>query len=138
MIGFGKDSWCTDRLVTGRYASGWLVVAQACFRRLITPQGMLRWGDDESRYGFDVSGYVGAVGEDAALIALPSQVAAELSKDDRVSDVRATTSTTRDAAGLVTIALSIDVALKDEGGNFNLTMTVGQARTELVSVSEAA
>jgi hypothetical protein len=138
MIGFGKDQWCTDQLVTGRYASGWLVVAQACFRRLITPQGMLRWAEDESRYGFDVSGYVGAVGEEAALIALPSQVAAELSKDDRVSDVLATVKTTRDSAGLVSIVLSVDVVLKDEGGNFNLTMSVGQARTELISVSEAA
>jgi hypothetical protein len=138
MIGFGKESWCTDQLVTGRYATGWLIVAQALYRRLITPQGMLQWGEDESRYGFDLSGYVGAVGEDAALIALPSQVAAELAKDDRVSDVRAVVNTVDSGAGLLTILISVDVALKDEAGNFNLTMTVGQARTELVSVSEAA
>lgn len=139
MIGFGKDQWCADRLVTGRYATGWLIVAQACYRRLITPVGMLRWGEEESRYGFDVAGFIGAVGDEAALAALPVLVAAELSKDDRVADVLCiATSTSTNTNGMVTIALAIDVQLKDEGGNFNLTMTVADAQTSLVSVREAA
>jgi hypothetical protein len=138
VIGFGKDQWCAASLVTGRYATGWLIVAQACYRRLITPVGMLRWGEEESRYGLDVAGFIGAVGDEAALVALPVLVAAELSKDDRVADVLCIATSTTDSAGMVTITLSIDVELKDEGGNFNLTMTVADAKTSLVSVREAA
>jgi hypothetical protein len=138
VIGYGKDQWCADRLVTGRYASGALLVAQACYRRLITPAGMLRWGEEESRYGFDVAGYVGVVGEDAAMLSLPAMVAAELSKDDRVADVLCTVTQSMDRGGLITLTLSIDVALQDSGKSFNLTMTVAEARAKLVSIREAA
>ncbi len=134
MIGHGREQWCQDAVVTGRYVTGWLVVAQACYRRLITPTGMLRWGEEESRYGLDLAGFIGAVGDDAAVLALPSLVAAELAKDDRVADTLCTVARTQDAAGLVTLDLVIDVALKDAGGSFALTLSVADAKTTLVSV----
>ena len=136
MIGYGRDTWCTDTIVLGRFASGWLVVAQALYRRLITPRGTLRWGAEESIYGLDLAGFVGAMGEDAAVLALPALVAGELSKDDRVSDVRVTARQVQDAAGLISIYIDVDVSLVSEDSDFRLTMAIADARVTLVSATE--
>jgi hypothetical protein len=136
-VGYGREVWCTDAIVTGRYVTGWLVVAQALYRRLITPRGTLRWGDEESCYGLDVSGFVGAMGEDASVLALPALVAAELSKDDRVADVRCS-ALTSEANGLISIVLTVDVVLASEDSDFRLTLSITDARVVLLSASEVS
>lgn len=123
-VGYGTAMWCTDQIRTGRRATGWRVVAQAYYRRLITPRGTLRGGEEESAYGFDVCGYVGAVGEAIALRALPSQVEAELSKDDRGTGVNCEAAIATDANGLTSIVLAITATLADESGDFTLTLAV--------------
>jgi len=129
--GFGKDTWCLDSLQPGRYATGATLVVQALYRRLITPRGTLAplddevGGDDESNYGFDVASYCGAVGYPTALAAFPALVTAELLKDDRVYpslEVVATLSQGTD--GLDAISLQISGALRDEGEEFDLTLSV--------------
>jgi hypothetical protein len=122
--GYGRAMWCTDQIRSGRHASGWRVVAQAYYRRLTTPRGTLRGGEEESAYGFDVCGYVGAVGEAIALRALPAQVAAELAKDDRGTGVSCEAAIATDADGLTSIVLTITATLADESDDFTLTLAV--------------
>jgi hypothetical protein len=129
LSGYGSDIWCTDTLVTGRLATGRTLVAQALYRRLITPRGMLA---DDGTYGLDLAGYVGAVGTTVALAALPSLVRAELLKDDRVSDVSVTSAISTDRAGLVSIVLEIGAVLSDESESFALTVGVSGAGTVLL------
>ena len=136
--GYGRETWCERAIVTGRYAAGWRVVAQALFRRLITPRGSLRGAGEASTYGLDLAAYVGAVGYPAALAALPGLVAGELRKDDRVADVSVTATMTRTAGGLIAIALAISVVLEDEGGEFALTVITTEAGTDLVSAVKAS
>lgn len=124
MIGYGRAMWCTDQIRSGRYASGWRVVAQAYYRRLTTPRGTLRGGEEESAYGFDVCGFVGAVGTTVALRALPAIVAAELAKDDRGTGVSCEAATATDANGLTSIVLTITATLADESEDFTLTLAV--------------
>lgn len=126
-VGFGQDTWCVDSLQPGRVARGATLVAQALYRRLITPRGTLRGGDEESAYGFDVSAYVGAVGYATALQALPGLVRGELLKDDRITpnlDVVATIVDSGEGAGLQEIRLEISAELADESGDFSLTLAV--------------
>ncbi len=129
LSGYGSDIWCTDTLVTGRLARGRTVVAQALYRRLITPRGMLA---DDDTYGLDLAGYVGAVGTTVALAALPSLVRAELLKDDRVSDIAVTSAITTERSGLVSIVLEISAVLTDESEQFSLTVGVSSAGTVLL------
>lgn len=132
IAGYGADVWCTDVMVTGRMARGRTLVAQALYRRLITPRGMLA---DDDTYGLDLAGYVGAVGSTVALAALPSLVRAELMKDDRVSDISVTSAVSTDAAGLVSIVLEIGVVLTDDSEQFSLTVGVSGTSTALLGVT---
>jgi hypothetical protein len=105
---------------------------------LITPRGTLRRSGAAAAYGFDVSGYVGAVGDELALQSLPAQIRAELLKDDRVSDVSvaATISTT---AGLTSIILQVSAVLADESGDFAFTLVANAVTTTILgAVQEAA
>lgn len=123
-LGYGGGMWCTDQLRSGRRATHRQVVAHALYRRLITPRGTLRGGELASAYGFDVAGYVGAVGIDLALRSLPTQVQAELLKDDRVSSVSVQATRSIDSAGLVYITLQVSAQLADESGDFTFTLVV--------------
>lgn len=128
--GYGRDTWCFDSLQPGRYASGAQVVVQALYRRLITPRGTLLpledgGGDEESAYGFDVAGYVGAVGYPAAVEAIPAIVVGELLKDDRVQPtLTATAKLVVGIDGEDAIDLDISGDLADESGSFDFTLQV--------------
>jgi hypothetical protein len=137
-VGYGTDVWCGDQIVSGRYSTGWRTVALALYRRLITPRGMLRGGDDEANYGLDVSQYVGAVGYPTSIAALPNIVRGELLKDDRVFDVNVRATTTQGADGLIDVLLDVSVVLVDEGESFTLTVGVDEVTAELLDVRLAA
>jgi hypothetical protein len=138
VISFGKDTWCYDSLQPGRYATGAQLVVQALYGRLDTPRGTLLpledgGGDEESAYGFDVSGYVGAVGYPAAVEALPGLVTGELLKDDRVQPtltVIATIVTGPDGEDSIELEISGDLA--DESGSFDFTLSVTDSRVRLL------
>lgn len=122
-MSYGVDVWCGDVIVPGRLARGRAVVLLALYRRLITPRGMLRGGDEESAYGFDVSSYIGAVGAETALQALPALVRGELLKDDRVADVAVTVARDDRADGTIALAIEVTGVLADEGDEFALTLS---------------
>lgn len=132
--GFGADVWCVDQIFTGRLASGVELVAQAIYRRLTTARGTLRDGDDGQVYGTDVSDFVGLVGPDNAVAALPDVVVAEVLKDDRVERADVTASIVRDSAGLATVSLDVDCTLRDTGESFTLTLAVGEVTAALVGL----
>ncbi len=138
--GYGVDVWCVDSLVTGRFADGPTLVAQALYGRLVTPRGTLQGYDDEhndeeSAYGFDVAGYVGAVGTTTAIGALPGLIDGELSKDDRVLTVTTTAAIEKDSAGQVSITLDIAVVLRDDGETFTLTLSATAEALAVVGVA---
>lgn len=131
-MSFGVDTWCGDRLVTGRYARGREGLALALYRRTITQRGKLRGGDEESVYGFDVVEFIGQVDEPGALEA---RVRAEYMKDDRVADVVVTSTRTESPSGAVSYVLSAHVTPEDESESFTLTLAVSDVGVELLGVT---
>jgi hypothetical protein len=101
----------------------------------ITERGTLRGlgldGDEggaesELSWGFDVEGYIGAVGEATALRALPSQLAGQFEKDDCVLTATVTPSISTDSAGRTTVELACSVQLIDEAEETQFTLAVTQ------------
>lgn len=135
--GFGTDLWCLDALKTGRLVSGAELVAQAIYRRLTTARGTLRDGADGEVYGTDVADFVGLVGPDNAVDAIPDVIVAEVLQDDRVDSVSVKSSIARDAAGRVAITVDIAATLADEGGDFTLTLGISDVAVELLGLSIA-
>ena len=137
-VGYGSTMWCTDQIRSGRRATHAQAVAHALYRRLITPRGTLRRSEAAAAYGFDVSGYIGVVGDELALQSLPAQIRAELLKDDRVSDMSVTT-TISTTAGLTSIVLQVSAVLADESGDFAFTLAANAVTTTILgAVQEAA
>lgn len=132
--GFGTDIWCTDTLKPGVLARGATLVAQAAFGRLITARGTLRGGEEESRYGLDIAGYVGAVGDAAALLALPALIPPELLKDERIASCRAEAALSTNANG-TSIVIKVFATLQDETSNFTLTLGVDSVSAELLGLT---
>lgn len=133
--GYGTDLWCADEVRTGQLVSGAELVAQALYRRLTTPRGTLIDGADGEVYGTDVSDFVGQVGADAAVDAIPDVVLAEVLKDDRVDTATVDASITRDAAGQATLSVEIEGTLRDSDDTFALTLAISDVATVLVGVS---
>lgn len=121
MIGYGADTYCTDRLCTGRVVSGTMLVKQALLRRFSTPRGTLL---DDDTYGLDLANFVGASVDAMLLPALPSMITAEAAKEDRIVGVETSVVSTRDAAGLVELTVTIHAELADSGEDFSLTLGV--------------
>lgn len=130
--GYGTDTFCTDSLKPGRLVRGPALVAQAIYRRFITPRGTLRGGPEELAYGFDLAGYVGAVGYDTAVNAIPAICRAEAMKDERVADVVVNVSRTFATDGTITLLVDIRGTLANESGTFALTLAVDAVTVELV------
>lgn len=136
MSGYGVDTWCGESLVVGRLSRGSVTVALAVFRRLITERGQLRYGDGAASYGLDVAGYVGSVGTDAAVAALPALIRAEVLKDDRVLDVDVVASAvSTDPGGLTQLRLELSGVLEDAETPFALTLDVSSVGVEIVRLS---
>lgn len=134
-MAYGTEVWCTSGLQTGRLARGKTALAQALYRRLITPRGSLRGGDDEENYGIDLSEYVGQVGYETSLLALPSVVRGELSKDDRVADVVAVVTTSTNSNGTIDITMAISVTPYDESESFTFNISVSETSVELLGLA---
>jgi hypothetical protein len=132
---FGKDVSCTDSMRTGRYATGVRLVAESYYRRLTTPRGTLRGGEDEANFGLDLNNYVGQTNSRAAKAALPGQIAAELGKDERTLSVDPEIEETIEA-GLVTWTITIRALTTV--GPFTLQIGVGSVSASLLGIREEA
>lgn len=132
---YGVDSYCYDRLVTGRLVSGPELVAQAIFRRLTTPRGTLRGGEDEAVYGLDVQDFIGTVGTDDAIAALPDAIATEVKKDDRVDLVDVEVTADRGTDGLVALLIDVTYSLHDSTDSFTLSVRASDLDVSLLRLT---
>jgi len=132
-IDFGVDVSCGPRgLRTGRLSRGVTLLAEAAFRRLTTPRGTLRGGDEESIYGEDLTAYVGRTGNTTTTAAsLPAIIRAELLKDERFSEVNASVIRTVNGP---TVTFSIAIACATDAGPFTLKLAVDEVTTELLGI----
>lgn len=137
--GYGIDTYCVTALHTGRLIGGRLLLAQACFHRLITPRGALQGLTDdepESDYGLDLAGYCGATDSRDLRSALGPAIRAELMDDDRVRDVA--TSIVRegpDSVGLVSYEIDVRVLPIEADVDFTLTLAVNAVTVTLLGVA---
>jgi len=132
LVSEGRDTYCLDSLSPGRLARGTALLAQRCYRRLITPAGTLRGGEDEASFGLDLAGFVGRTDPTAVDNMLPVVVRNELLKDPAVDAVTVTSSRT-EAAGAVSWTLTIDVVGTD--ADVSLIVAVSDVDTELLGVT---
>lgn len=130
-MSYGRDTYAVNGVRTGRLVTGTLLVAQALYRRLITPRGTLLY---DTSYGLDLSELVGEVGPELAAAALPGMIRNELMKDDRVSDVGATITVVTEGAE-TELVIEIAAVLAESGETFSLTVGVSDVTTQLLGVS---
>ena len=132
---YGRDTYCLDELRTGRTVSGAELVAQAVYRRLTTARGTLRDGDEGLIYGLDVQGFVGSVGTESSIAALPDVIRSEVSKDGRIETCDVTVLPERHADGTVSLTISIDCTLADEDSGFSLSLSVSDVSVALLGIT---
>lgn len=120
---FGTDLACTADLdPNGRTVSGQRLVAEAIYRRLITPRGRLI---DDPNYGFDVSSLVNDDTSDSGIAQIVAGVSAECRKDERVIAVGVQQSF---LGGVLTLAIALHTAL----GPFSLVLAVTAVTVDLL------
>lgn len=129
---FGRETSCDRTLKSGRFVEGSMLVAQALFRRLITPRGTLRGGEEEANYGLDLASLVGSATTTAAVASLPGKIENELRKDPRVESVQATV--TQTVEGPVT-RWAVSVAVVTAQGPFVLQVGVSGVTAELLGIT---
>lgn len=132
MTYFGRDTSCTTSLKPGRYVTGARLVAEAAYRRLSTPRGMLRGGEAEANYGLDLQGLVGAVATPSQAAALPGQIENELKKDERINSVAVTVTKSTEGPGT---AYTIRIGALTDDGPFELVIGVSDVTTELLGLT---
>jgi hypothetical protein len=128
---YGRDISCATSLTPGRLVSGARLLAEAAFRRLTTPRGMLRGAEDEGSYGLDLSEIIGSVTIAADAAALPGRIQAELLKDERFEsvDVRVV-----DSSEGAFKAFVIYVEVFTTEGPFTLTLRAEEVSVELLGI----
>jgi hypothetical protein len=133
MADYGRDTYCTDQIKSGRLVSGNMLLAQALYRRLITPRGTLRGGEAEANYGFDLLGLLGTTATSADIASLPSQIRNELMKDERVDDVEATV-VAAESNAVVTYEITITVE-PVEGDEFEFVLSVDDVTVSFLGLA---
>jgi hypothetical protein len=135
----GRDISCTTGLRTGRFATKARLVGEAAYRRLTTPRGMLRGGEEEAIYGFDLTGLIGTASTKSAAAALPGQIRAELLKDERIETVDIDVAVTRDGEGASSFVITMKA--QTSAGPFTLAVRASEVTVELlggITTAEAA
>lgn len=135
MSDLGKDTSCGTGLKTGRYVTGPRLVAEACFRRLTTPRGMLRGGEDEGNYGLDLTDLIGSVTTGADAASLPGRIESELKKDERILDLRVDVADESQGPGR---AFVITIEAETNEGPFTLGISADEVTVDLIGIAEEA
>lgn len=129
---YGKDTSCTTSLRPGRMVSGGRLVAEALYRRLTTPRGMLVGGEQEANYGLDLTEMIGTIESKQQSAALPGLIRAECKKDDRIGDVDVVVTET-----LLGPAKELNIEITGqtkEGDSFELTLRVDEVSVEILGL----
>ncbi|HXG69984.1 MAG TPA: hypothetical protein VNJ04_05145 [Gemmatimonadaceae bacterium] len=133
MVDYGRDMSCTTSLKTGRFVSGVRLVAEACYRRLTTPRGTLRGGEDESNYGLDLTAIIGRTDARSVEASLPGRIRSELEKDERIESVAVDMLVTTDA-GRTTFGITVQCVTGE--GPFELQLLASDVTVELLGITE--
>jgi hypothetical protein len=129
---FGRDTSCLTELRTGRFVTGARLVGESAYRRLTTPRGMLRGGEEDQNFGLDLSELVGSVQTKAEAAALPGRIKTELAKDERIESVDViVTETTSSAGGR---RFRVDIRATTGEGPFTLAVSVSEVSVELIGL----
>lgn len=129
---FGREMSCMSSIRPGRYVDGVRVVAEAVYRRLTTPRGVLRGGENEEYYGLDLTELVGSLTSSSEIAALPGKIENELQKDERIDSV--TVDIIPVTEGPV-ITLTITVECTTAEGPFSLQVSASDVSVELLSLN---
>jgi hypothetical protein len=133
MADFGTDLSCTTSLRTGRYVTGARLVAEAAYRRLITPRGTLFWGEDEADYGLDLTELlIGQPNTTALANSLEGRIRNELKKDERIDEVDVSVITSTVGAS-TTYDLTINATTA--AGPFTLTLAANEVSVALLGLA---
>jgi hypothetical protein len=128
----GRDTSCMTALRSGRFVSGARLVAESAYRRLSTPRGSLRGGEEEADFGFDLTELIGSATTATDAAALPGRIEAELLKDERIESVTVTVANV--SAGVGT-ELEVTIEAETSVGPFTLQLGVDDLTVELVGLS---
>jgi hypothetical protein len=134
-LGLGRDTSCTDSLRTGRFVTGAQLVAESDYRRLTTPRGMLRGGEEDQNFGLDLTERIGTSSTNADAISLPGEIRAELMKDDRHESVAVTVTQTKEGPA---IGFVITVEGQTADGPYTLTLLATEVTVELLGIKADA
>lgn len=126
---YGQDTSCTDILRPGVLVSGVMLIAEACYRRLITTKGSLEY---DPTYGYSLIDLLQRAMLPDEIAAIPRNVRAELLKDDRIDDV--TVDSSYDV-GSASLSLTVRGTASD-GTSFALVMNASQVSVQLVSIND--
>ena len=123
IVNYGSDLWCGPDLKSDmRVVSGRTLVAQAVYRRFITPRGSLK---DDPNYGLDLEQLLNDDTGPDAVGRITAAIQAEAVKDERIFTASASVSL---AAG----ALSVSLTLTDALGHFLLVLGVSSVGVTLL------
>jgi len=128
---FGKDIACTTQLRAGRFTTGPRLVGESLYRRLTTPRGMLRGGEDEKNFGFDLLDLIGSAVTESDAAALPGRIAAEAKKDERIDEVFVNVVRTQEGP-VTSFVIVIDCTTAE--GPFTLQLGVDDVTVELLGL----
>lgn len=129
---FGREMSCMTSLRTGQFVSGARLVAEADYRRLTTPRGMLRGGEQEKDYGLDLTELVGSVVTRNDAAALEGRIRNELMKDERHESVSVVVhSITRGPKTTFQVRIN---AITTEGP-FELALLVSEVTVEVLGIT---
>lgn len=131
MVDFGRDTSCTDSMKTGRFSSGARLVAEAAYRRLITPRGTLYGGEEEADYGLDLSELIGSGDPVNTAASLPGRIRSELTKDDRIDTVDVDVVPDTNAAETT---FNITIEAQTAAGPFELTLLATEVTVQLLGI----
>lgn len=135
MTDLGKDISCTTSIRTGRYVTGPRLVAEAIYRRLTTPRGMLRGGEEEANYGLDLTDLIGSVSTRADAAALPGRIRSEIEKDERIIDANVTVVETTEGVGK---SFLVTIVAETNDGPFTLGLSADEVTVDILSLTEEA
>ena len=106
-------------------------MGEAIFRRITTPRGMLRGGEEEANYGEDLSGLVGSIRADLLVASLPGRLSAEIRKDQRIEDVTVTVTSARKGPS---VEVSVTIEAVTSEGPFSLVVAASSVTAQLIGL----
>lgn len=127
-VDFGTDIACTTSIGQRfQLVSGFINLANALVRRLITPRGTLDYAPD---YGYDVRDWLNHDTGQASMFTLEAAIDAEMQKDERVQS-----SSSKVVPNRLAQTLTITVSIITAAGPFKFVTSVGNLNAIIVSVT---